>query len=115
MQRPAAPVAVLALALGLFACTSSQQRSINASVARNTVAVAGAKQFKDTGHPLEGLLDCTTRSKSATSVDVTCTGKTKNGEAVTLTGTTADARQLKGAFIGTVAGQQVFKTSCLGC
>ncbi len=115
MRRRTTLVALLVSGIVLLGCTSSERSSINASVARNTVAVAGAKQFKDSGHPLEGLLDCTTRSKSTTSVDVDCTGTTKNTESVTLSGTTEDARQVKGTFIGTVAGQQVFKTSCLGC
>src|SRR3954454_16885217 len=64
MHRHAlAAVTLAALLVGpLAACTSSQRRSINETLARNTVAVAGAKEFRDHDHPLDGLLDCRTKS-----------------------------------------------------
>jgi hypothetical protein len=97
------------------ACSSSQQKAINEAVARNTIAVAGAKQFRDSSHSLDGTLDCKVKSKTTTRVTVGCSGKTDKGEPVALLGTTSDARQVKGTFVGTVAGKQAFKTSCLGC
>jgi hypothetical protein len=99
----------------LPACSSSDRKAINETVARNTIAVAGAKQFRDSGHSLDGLLRCKTQSQTTTKVTVGCTGKTDNQEPVTLLGSTSDERQVKGTFIGAVSGQQVFKTDCLGC
>jgi hypothetical protein len=111
-----AAVTLAALLVGpLAACTSSQRRSINETLARNTVAVAGAKEFRDHDHPLDGLLDCRTKSRTETKVTVACTGTSKKDEPVALLGATSDARQVEGTFTGTVAGAKVFTTDCLGC
>ena len=107
---------MVGLAVGAVAgCTSEQRKSINETVARNAIAVAGIKEFRDHDHPVDGVLDCTVKSKSTTRVTVACTGTTKDGQPVTLVGTTKDARQLEGSFVGTVAGKQVFSTDCLAC
>ena len=50
---------------------------------------------------------------------VNCTGTTKDGKAVKLSGTTselpgASVTELEGSFTGTVDGQQVFTTQELG-
>lgn len=114
--RPFAAGAVLALLVPtVAACTSSERRAINETLARNAVAVAGAKEFRDDHHPLDGLLSCRTRSRTTTKVTVACTGTTKAHEPVSLLGATTDSRQVKGRFVGTVAGAQVFDTDCLGC
>ena len=114
--RRALAVGMLAvLVLAVAACTSSQRRSINETLARNTVAVAGAKEFRDHDHPLDGLLTCRTRSRTTTKVVVACDGHTERNEPVSLLGATSDARQVKGTFVGTVAGTKVFETDCLGC
>ena len=84
-------------------------------MARNTIATAGTKQFHDSGHSLDGLLSCKVKSTTTTRVTVGCTGTTDKQENVTLLGSTSDACQIKGSFIGAVNGQQVFKTDCLGC
>ena len=80
----AATLAVLLLAVA--ACTSSERRSINESLARTTVAVAGAKEFRDHGHPLDGLLTCRTKSRTTTKVAVACDGTTTKNEPVSLLG-----------------------------
>jgi hypothetical protein len=97
------------------ACTSHDRRAINETLARNAVAVAGAKEFRDHHHPLDGLLSCRTRSRSTTKVTVVCDGRTEKDEPVSLIGSTSDARQVKGRFAGAVAGAQIFTTDCLGC
>jgi hypothetical protein len=111
-------VGVVLLLVGgaaLVGCSSSDRKSINETLARNTIATAGAKQFGDSGHSLDGLLTCRTQSKTTTKVTVGCSGKTDNKEPVALIGSTSDARQVQGTFVGTVNGKQVFKTDCLGC
>jgi len=114
--RTLAAAAVLALlAPAVAACSSSERRAINETVARNAVAVAGTKEFRDDHHPLDGLLSCRTRSRSTTKVTVACDGTTTKQEPVSLLGSTSDARQVKGHFVGTVAGTKVFTTDCLGC
>jgi hypothetical protein len=110
------PVLMLVVvAAGLVGCSSSERKTINETVARNTIAVAGTKQFRDSGHSLDGILSCKTESKTTTKVTVGCTGKTEDGEPVALLGATSDARQVTGTFVGTVSSKQVFKTDCLGC
>jgi hypothetical protein len=114
--RTLAAAAVLTfLVPAVAACTSSERRAINETVARNAVAVAGTKQFRDDHHPLDGLLSCRTRSRTTTKVTVACHGTTTKQEPVSLLGATSDARQVKGHFVGTVAGTEVFATNCLGC
>jgi len=115
VRRAVVPTVLVVLLLTVAACTSSQRRSINESVARNTVAVAGAKEFRDHDHALDGLLTCRTRSRTTTKVVVACDGHTDKNEPVTLLGATSDARQVKGTFVGSVAGTKVFETDCLGC
>jgi hypothetical protein len=111
----AAGAALALLVPAVAACTSSERRAVNETLARNAVAVAGAKEFRDDHHPLDGLLSCRTRSRTTTKVTVACTGTTTKREPVSLLGSTSDARQVKGRFVGAVAGTQVFDTDCLGC
>ena len=115
MNRTMSLAAALLLAVAMVGCSSSTQKSINVTIARNTIAVAGARQFHDSGHSLDGLLKCRTKSKTTTKVTVGCTGTTTKNEPVVLFGASSDERQVKGTFVGTVAGVHIFKTSCLGC
>jgi hypothetical protein len=116
MKRLIFGVSAMVLASAtVLGCSSDTKKSINEAVARNTVATAGTKQFHDSGHSLKGLLKCTTKSKTTTTVTVACTGTTDKNEPAALLGSTADATQIKGTFVGTVNGRQVFTTNCLGC
>jgi hypothetical protein len=109
-------IAMVIVSAAVAGCSSDDRRSINEAVARNAVAAAGAKQFGDSGYAVKGLLHCKTQSKTTTKVTVACTGTTeKDEQAAALLGSTSDARQVKGTFVGTVDGKQVFKTDCLGC
>lgn len=102
-------------ALVAAGCSSETRADLNEAAARNAIAVAGVKEFRDADHPIDGLLKCTVQSRSTTSVTVGCTGTTDANEEATLIGTTEDATQLKGDFVGSIAGREVFTTSCLAC
>jgi hypothetical protein len=115
LRTLAAGAALAVLVPTVAACTSGERRAVNETLARNAVAVAGAKEFRDDHHPLDGLLSCRTSSRTTTKVTVACDGTTTKHEPVSLLGATTDARQVKGRFVGTVAGTQVFDTDCLGC
>jgi hypothetical protein len=90
------------------------------TVARTIAAKQGAEEFKKAGHELNGSLTCTSSAEdSATEVAINCTGMTKDGKVVKLSGTTselpgASVSALEGSFTGTVDGQQVFATQKLG-
>ena len=90
------------------------------TLARDVAVKQGAEEFKKAGHELNGNLTCESSAEdSATEVAINCTGTTKNGKAVKLSGTTnelpgASVTKLEGSFTGTVDGQQVFTTQNLG-
>jgi hypothetical protein len=90
------------------------------TVARTIAAKQGAEQFKKAGHELQGELTCESSAEdSATEVAVNCTGTTKDGKVVKLSGTTselpgASVTKLEGSFTGSVDSQQVFSTQELG-
>jgi hypothetical protein len=109
-----AVVAVLVL-VAAAGCSSDTRKAINETLARNAVATAGTKQFHDSGHSLDGLLTCKVQSRTTTAVSVGCTGTTDDDEKAALIGSTSDERQVKGHFVGTVNGDRVFTTDCLGC
>ena len=87
---------------------------------RNIATQQGEEQFKNAGQELDGPLACTSKVQDgAAKVDVNCTGTTKAGGAAILSGTTselpgASVVELKGSFVGTVDGTQVFTTQSLG-
>ena len=87
---------------------------------RNIATQQGEEQFKNAGKELDGPLNCTAKIEDgAAKVDVDCTGTVKAGGAAKLTGTTselpgASVVELKGSFVGTVDGNQVFTTESLG-
>ena len=90
------------------------------TVARTIAAKQGAEAFKKAGHELNGSLTCESSAEdSATEVAINCTGMTKDGKVVKLSGTTselpgASVSALEGSFTGTVDGQQAFTTQKLG-
>ena len=88
---------------------------------RNLAAEQGEEQFADSGHPLDdqGLTCEATASDGVDSVDVNCTGTTKDGEEAKLTGKTDELpgesmTEVAGTFTGTVGGSEVFSTDKLG-
>jgi len=89
-------------------------------VVRNLATQQGEEQFQNAGHTLEGPLTCEAKVEDGVEkVDVSCTGTTKDGQAAALTGTTdelpgASVVSIKGQFVGTVAGTQVFSVDHLG-
>lgn len=90
------------------------------AAARNIATEQGEEQFKESGYELDGKLSCDASAASgAKAVNITCSGKTKDGAAAALEGATnevpgASVTELEGNFVGTVGGQQVFQTSKLG-
>ncbi|HQV57612.1 MAG TPA: hypothetical protein PKV27_06350 [Ilumatobacteraceae bacterium] len=87
---------------------------------RNIATQQGEEQFKNSGNELDGPLTCTAKvDANAKNVAVDCTGKTKDGKAAALKGTTselpgASITELEGDFKGTVDGTEVFATKALG-
>jgi len=90
------------------------------TVVRNLATQQGEEQFQNAGHTLEGPLTCEAKVEDGVSkVDVNCTGTTKDGQPAVLTGTTdelpgASVVSIKGQFVGTVGGTQVFSVDHLG-
>jgi Tfp pilus assembly protein PilV len=90
------------------------------SIVRNLATQQGEEQFKNAGHTLDGPLTCEAKVQDGVDkVDVNCTGTTKDGQAAALTGTTdelpgASVVSVKGKFVGTVAGTEVFNVDHLG-
>jgi hypothetical protein len=142
MHRRLAAIPVLFAIAGLAACSSDSRDSITSDaktavsqignaadeaannaaevLARNIATQQGEEQFTNEGHPLDGPLTCEARVADGVSkVDVSCTGETKDGGKAALTGTTdeipgASVTSLKGHFVGTIDGAQVFEVDHLG-
>lgn len=89
-------------------------------VVRNLATQQGEEQFQNAGNTLEGPLTCeATVQDGVSKVDVSCTGTTKDGKAAALTGATdelpgASVVSIKGQFVGTVDGTEVFSVDHLG-
>lgn len=93
------------------------------SVARTGASQAGKVAFKGAGHPIDGKLTCSSDDKTDTGMIISCRGSTEDGQAAEMTadlGTdskvaSGDRPAVKGAsIVGTVDGQQVFKSTCIG-
>lgn len=90
------------------------------ALARNIATQQGEEQFKNKGKELDGPLTCEAKVQDGVDkIDINCTGKTKDGGAATLTGTTnelpgASVVSLNGDFTGAVDGTTVFTTQRLG-
>jgi hypothetical protein len=98
----------------------SAVNSASEALTRNLATQQGEEQFKNAGQTLDGPLTCDAKVQDGVSkVDVNCTGKTQGGGAAVLTGTTdelpgASVVSVKGQFVGTVDGTQVFSVDHLG-
>ena len=98
LPRPAFIIGCIAL-IAAAGCSSSTQKRISQTVARNAVAVGMQKEFQDHGHSLKGLPTCRTSSvkDSTTKVNIICTGKTSKGETATLVEEAVE-NEVRGAF-----------------
>lgn len=142
MKIRIAHVVIVAAALAVAGCSSDDRTSIatdlqtaasdvanaagdaanNAAevLARNIATQQGEEQFKNAGKELDGPLTCSAKIQDGVAkIDINCTGKTKDGGAATLTGTTneipgASVVSLDGQFTGAVDGTTVFDTQRLG-
>jgi len=111
-------------ALTAAACTEEQRGDLvdegTEAVVRNVAAAAAAGAFEREGVEVDGALDCTASSSGgAERLQVRCTGTSRDGEELVLEGeaTTGDAEPgnlVRGSFVGTVDGEQVFEQDCLG-
>ena len=111
-------------ALTTTACTEEQRGDLvdegAEAVVRNVASAAAAGAFEREGVEVDGALDCTASSSGgAERLQVRCTGTSRDGEELVLEGeaTTGDAEPgnlVRGSFVGTVDGEQVFEQDCLG-
>jgi hypothetical protein len=118
-------VAVVALLVAsAMACTEEQRGDLvdqgAEAIVRNAASAAAAGAFEREGVEVDGSLDCTASSSGgAERIEVRCTGSSKEGEALVLEGeaTTGEAEPgdaVRGSFVGTVDGEEVFQQECLG-
>ena len=114
----------VAMAFSAMACTEEQRGDLvdegTEAVVRNVAAAAGAGAFEREGVEVEGALDCTASSTGgAERLQVRCTGSSADGEELVLegeamTGGAEPGNLVRGSFVGTVDGEQVFEQDCLG-
>lgn len=119
-------VIALVLAAGtLAACTEEQQQEIvddTAEIAaRNAAAAAGTAAFEREGLEVSDVLECTANSTGgAEDLRVTCTGVSDDGKELALEGSVSAQEEdinvdaIRGSFVGTVNGEEVFAEDCLG-
>lgn len=110
-----------AIALGVVACGEVKQAVVQGVHIGVVESVGQAEIEKVAGVKLEGDLDCAMKDlKAGESTPINCTGKTKDGLPVTLTGSAtevviADKKDYaKGTFAATVDGREIFSKACLG-
>ena len=116
--------AVVLLAFAGISCTEEQRGDLvdqgTEAVVRNIAAAAGAGAFEREGFEVDGPLDCEASSSGgAERIEVRCTGSSTEGEELVLEGdaTTGSAEigdAVRGSFVGTADGDEVFKEECLG-
>jgi hypothetical protein len=125
VNRRIAVVSIVALfGLAGLACTEDQRGDLvdqgTEVVVRNLVATAGAGAFEREGFEVDGTLDCEASSSGgAEQIEVRCTGSSTEGEELVLEGdaTTGSAEigdVVRGSFVGTADGREVFQEECLG-
>ena len=118
-------VAAVLVAGTLAACTEKQQQEIvddTAEIAaRNAAAAAGTAAFEREGLEVSDVLECTANSSGgAEELRVSCTGTSDDGKRLALEGTVSAREEdisvdaIRGSFVGTVDGEEVFAEDCLG-
>lgn len=118
-------VAAVLVAGTLAACTEKQQQEIvddTAEIAaRNAAAAAGTAAFEREGLEVSDVLECTANSSGgAEKLSVSCTGTSDDGKRLALEGTVSAREEdisvdaIRGSFVGTVDGEEVFAEDCLG-
>jgi hypothetical protein len=120
-----AAVGALLAAGALAACSEAQQQEIvddAVEVAvRNAAAAAGTAAFEQQGLEVSDVLACTSNSTGGVeTVSVSCSGRSDDGRELAIEGE-VDAREqdisvdaIRGSFVGTVDGDEVFSEDCLG-
>jgi hypothetical protein len=115
---------VILLAGALAACSREQRQDIvddAAEVAaRNVAAEGGREEFENAGIRVLGDLDCVANSEGgAQNLTVRCTGSATNDRHLLLEGTVSTDpgdidSVVRGSFVGTVDGKEVFSETCFG-
>lgn len=106
------------------ACTEDQRSDLvdqgTEAVVRNVASAAAAGAFEREGYEVEGTLDCEASSSGgAESIALRCTGSSTDGEELELEGeaTTGSAEvgdAVRGSFVGSADGEEIFRQDCLG-
>ncbi|HWC71525.1 MAG TPA: hypothetical protein VG993_10215 [Actinomycetota bacterium] len=111
-------------AFGAVACTEDQRAGLvdqgTEAVVRNIASAAGEAAFENEGFEIDGGLDCeATSTGGAERVELRCTGSSTRGEELVLegdarTGSAEPGNAVRGSFVGTADGDEVFRQECLG-
>jgi hypothetical protein len=117
-------VMVILVVGAIGACSKEQQQEIvddAAEVAaRNVAAEAGREEFENAGIDVLGDLNCVATSEGgAQDLTVRCTGTATNDRQLLLEGTVSTNQgdigdAVRGSFVGTVDGKEVFSERCFG-
>ena len=119
MKRPAL-IAAIPFLLILAGCGSSGEQQVEKmteTLVRTAASTQGQAELAGAGVEVSGPLSCQT-TPDGDQFDVSCTGTALDGRPVTVTGlatSLAGGTSVKGDFVGTAAGVQVFALDCLGC
>ena len=124
LDRIGIGMAAVLLACGAFACTEEQRGDLvdqgTEAVVRNVASAAGAGAFEREGYEVDGTLDCEASSTGgAEQIDLRCTGTSADGQDLVLegeatTGSAEPGNAVRGSFVGTADGDEVFQQDCLG-
>ena len=108
----------LALSLGqLCLCGCGLSRHISEQAFRHATGRSAEAELAALGYRMRGSLSCALPPGNTLAVvRVRCTGRTTEGEAVTVTGIAreADTRNPRQDFVLTVGGRRVLRAPCLG-
>jgi len=113
-------ISVCLLVLAVAACGSNGEETVeqvDEVLVRTAAANLGQQELAKAGAQVSGPLSCSTTRQEG-GVDISCSGTTVDGRAVEVTGTATSlpgGNTVKGSFVGTASGQQVFSLECLGC
>jgi len=108
------------VAVAVAGCGSSGEQQVEKmteTLVRTAASTQGQAELADAGVEVSGPLSCQT-TPQGDEFDVSCSGTALDGRPVTVTGTATSlpgGTSVKGTFVGTAAGTQVFATECLGC
>lgn len=110
-------VALLTLVAACGSDGVQQVKDMDETLVRTAASVQGQAALAKVGAQVSGPLSCTS-AQTDDGVTVDCSGTTVDGKGVEVKGTASSlpgGNAVKGNFVGTVEGQQVFSLDCMGC